>query len=358
MRARILLFVTALNLFLLLGHFAFWHWQNHQKTWIPIHRNDLQKKSLTQLSQQHREKIKALLHTPKGYDSELGWCKKVRSRRKYSPTKSSNTFRVACFGDSFVYGDEVELEEVWTSLVEAKTNIECINLGVSGYGLDQAYLRYKRDGIKYNADVVIIGYMLANINRHVSMFRPFLKSDTGIPLTKPRFVLKNDNLSLVPNPYNTLEHYKNLLRNTRENLLRLGALDYHYKKSYTIQEPIFIKKAYNPKSKAITITYHLFDLFYKEVQKNNSYPLIVIFPDHHSINKIGQKRYKHLTDYIEKKNYTYIDLFSAISQVHSEDLWMPGQHYSPKGNKVVAQEIISWIKQNRSQFERGSLVEK
>ena len=47
------------------------------------------------------------------------------------------------------------------------SNMEVINFGVGGFGLDQAYLRYLEDGIQYKSHIVMIGFMSENIYRNV-----------------------------------------------------------------------------------------------------------------------------------------------------------------------------------------------
>src|SRR5262249_18658903 len=77
---------------------------------------------------------------------------------------------------------------------------EVLNFGVPGYGPDQAWLRYQREGPTYAPCAVTIGYMLEDINRVVNRYRPALFPITDLLTTKPRFVVKDDQLTLMPNP--------------------------------------------------------------------------------------------------------------------------------------------------------------
>ena len=54
-----------------------------------------------------------------------------------------------------------------------KKKIEVLNLGVGGYGTDQAYLKYILTKKNLDADMVLIGYMSDNLNRNVNTFRTF-----------------------------------------------------------------------------------------------------------------------------------------------------------------------------------------
>ena len=42
---------------------------------------------------------------------------------------------------------------------------EIINLGVSGYGMDQAFLRWQKLGKKFKPDLVIFGLQMENVRR-------------------------------------------------------------------------------------------------------------------------------------------------------------------------------------------------
>jgi hypothetical protein len=55
--------------------------------------------------------------------------------------------RVLCSGDSFTLGWGVDDGHSWCNLLErTHPAVEAVNMGQAGYGVDQAYLWYKRDG--------------------------------------------------------------------------------------------------------------------------------------------------------------------------------------------------------------------
>lgn len=76
------------------------------------------------------------------------------------------TLRVACFGDSFTFGDESGDESVWVRQLEAlRPGVKAINGGVSAYGLDQIYLRYLRESPKLKAQHTVVSIILDDILR-------------------------------------------------------------------------------------------------------------------------------------------------------------------------------------------------
>ena len=86
-------------------------------------------------------------------DSALGWryrsdiatardqtnSRGLRSAREYSAVPADSVVRVAAFGDSFVYGNEVDNASCWPVLAEhIYPRLEVLNYGVGEYGNDQA----------------------------------------------------------------------------------------------------------------------------------------------------------------------------------------------------------------------------
>jgi lysophospholipase L1-like esterase len=70
-----------------------------------------------------------------------------RGTQDVPPSPSPGRLRVVCSGDSFTLGYGVGDQETWCAQLERiDPRLETINMGQSGYGIDQAYLWYLRDG--------------------------------------------------------------------------------------------------------------------------------------------------------------------------------------------------------------------
>ena len=152
----------------------------------------------------------------------------LRSERLYAQTPPNGTLRIAAFGDSLVYGNEVGTPEVWTSQMEHSCKqIEVLNYGVGGYGVDQAYLRYLSEGSLYAPHVVLIGFVPDDLRRLVNVYRRFI-DDREFPGFKPRFMLEGNTLKLLPNPFPSLSDYERLLMEPVA-VIRVGQHDHWYK---------------------------------------------------------------------------------------------------------------------------------
>lgn len=153
------------------------------------------------------------------YDADLGWSTRpgarsrdglfsidgAGARRSGSTDPGDSVQRIVAVGDSFTFGDEVADDETWAEQLEgildaSGSPTEVINLGVNGYGVDQAVLRFERDGAPLAPDVVLLGLQGENLLRNLNVVRAVYFPGTSMPLSKPRFILDGDGLALVNQP--------------------------------------------------------------------------------------------------------------------------------------------------------------
>ena len=70
--------------------------------------------------------------------------------------------RVVMLGDSVTFGSGVSDADTFPALLDARPELEVINLGVDGYGTDQALLRLEREGLAYGPSVVVRNFCVRN----------------------------------------------------------------------------------------------------------------------------------------------------------------------------------------------------
>ena len=125
-----------------------------------------------------------------------------RGRREYEPEIPEGMVRVTCTGDSFTWGAEVADAEAYPAILEVLApTVEAPNLGVSAYGTDQAFLRYKQEQPRLASDYVVVGIMAENIGRNVNRLRPLWAPYSSMVAVKPRFTVNDGALTLVPVPF-------------------------------------------------------------------------------------------------------------------------------------------------------------
>jgi hypothetical protein len=77
--------------------------------------------------------------------------------------------------------------------------VQVLNFGVDGYGIDQMYLRYQRDVRPWKPEVVGIGFDGHDFRRTMAVY-PFVSFHWPGYLVKPRFVVEQGDLKLLNLP--------------------------------------------------------------------------------------------------------------------------------------------------------------
>ncbi len=76
--------------------------------------------------------------------------------------------RILCSGDSFTFGTGVDTQQTWVSLLATLNGrIDPVNMGTEGFGVDQTYLWYLRDGQTLDHDIHLFAFISHNFDRMV-----------------------------------------------------------------------------------------------------------------------------------------------------------------------------------------------
>lgn len=88
--------------------------------------------------------------------------------REYSLEKPPDKYRVAVFGDSETFGIFLEIDEVYTEVLESRLaeaghRIEVLNFGVGGYDTVQEVALLESRGVAFDPDLVVLGYCMNDV---------------------------------------------------------------------------------------------------------------------------------------------------------------------------------------------------
>ncbi len=168
------------------------------------------------------------------YDSELGWvnapgihdpdmyakgrgftsnARGFRNGEEIEPEVPAGRVRVIASGDSFTLGYGVGDADTWPArLGGCDPGLQVVNMGQGGYGLDQAWLWYRRDGLTLDHDLVLFAFIDDDFERmrgptFWGYGKPLLRlvegelALTNVPVPKSsfRFPLLTQNLKLLEN---------------------------------------------------------------------------------------------------------------------------------------------------------------
>jgi hypothetical protein len=148
------------------------------------------------------------------YDPELGWVSvpntstpnmfgpKVQLRidsQGFRETgnpggqRASARLRVVCSGDSFTFGDGVADHRTWCAFLGAMdSGLATVNMGQSGYGVDQSYLLYKRDARRLDHGIHLFAYITNDFLR--------MQHSSTFGAAKPMLTIRNDSLVVQNTP--------------------------------------------------------------------------------------------------------------------------------------------------------------
>ena len=308
----------------------------------------------------------------------------LRATREYAPTAARGTLRVAAFGDSFVYGNEVADADAWCALLEAGgDSIEVLNYGVGGYGLDQAFLRFEQEGMALQPDAVLIGFTPDDLRRVVNVYRRFLSS-LEWPLTKPRFLMRDDGSAvLVPNPLPNPADYARL-KERPTSIRELGAHDQWYSptvyenplydwsatlrvghgvwqrlaRRYIDADRLMRGEVFNRGSSALAVQLAILRMFADSVRERGLPAVVVMLPDRGSVDQARAGRptsYAPMLDSLVGSGITVWDGVEAfrVGPARVPELFASGGHYSPAGNHVLA----DWLRPLLGGLGAGRRVE-
>jgi hypothetical protein len=278
---------------------------------------------------------------------------------------------VATFGDSFTFGGDVADRYAYPEvLARLDAALEVDNFGVPAYGLDQAFLRYQREGRPTHPRVVVIGFLSENIFRNVSVFRPFYRPPSQLPFAKPRYLPGQPGPTLVENPLPRLEDYRRLLARPAETLAQLGRHDYFYQtrlragafdgsaavrlvklaREQLLPDTGIVRRGYyDSDSEAFRVTTALFTEFYEMALRDGAQPVILVFPERGELERwrsTHTKRYTPLLRFLATKGYRVVDALTALDAAGNErsvnDL-IPA-HLSPLANQRVAEYLLARLR--------------
>lgn len=118
-------------------------------------------------------------------------------RTQYDP--KVNRRRVVLVGDSFVYGWYVSEKETLGSFLERELDLEVVNLGVRGYGIDQIALVAVEQAPIWNPEEIIVAFIAEDFERSCTNF--------SFQTRKPYFEFEGEKLTIKGRPVPTHEEW-------------------------------------------------------------------------------------------------------------------------------------------------------
>lgn len=346
----------------------------------------------------HPEYLKEIV-----FDQYLGWAlKKNYQQQTYSLqeryprvtiTHNSQGFRmdhevdtskeiIVMNGDSFMYGNSIDDKKIMSSRLNEfiGKNYEVINLGVKGYGTDQEYLRYLKEGAKYNPEIVVVLFFTNDFSNNMDYAsynrpKPVFRITVEGTLNLTNFPLKNPSEQISNETYHSFEKFMRswselyvLYKNNRRNVQSFffGQEKESYFKVRREGDFWSIENNYRPiMNKSLIVTTKLLRRYHDEVTSRGGKFLLVLLPNKLDISpkmqqQLGnqfsdinelffdhEKPYRLLENAAREAHIPVLDLYPLFKEeLPKKDLYLIGNdHLNDYGHEVVAQEIYRVLTQ-------------
>lgn len=107
--------------------------------------------------------------------------------------EKGNVFRILGLGDSFPFGHGVEVEESYLSILEKKLqnyfsdSMEVVKAGIPGTGPQTYYRVMKKEGVRYEPDMVLVSFFVGNDINDITLPREktIAVNDSASPQAQP-----------------------------------------------------------------------------------------------------------------------------------------------------------------------------
>lgn len=282
-----------------------------------------------------------------------------RGTREYSKEKPKDVTRIAAVGDSFFFGFGVADFETFEARMENKySNLEVLNMGVAGYGLDQLLMLYRTIAKDYHPDYVLIGVFPEDFWRSTRAF-----ADSGH--AKPYFFLNSQNELILHNTpvppqfslqinqfpevveHSPLEKFMNqsiLYRFARKKMIRLG-------KNLRLIDP--------DSSEEWILGRRILEQLIKEIRDQGSHPVLVIVPSElWAQRQKPESLLRSIRLLAQRVNVDVVDLVpifqQAVTKGNDGDYYIKNdRHWTAKGHEAVVQVIEKYLMSQNVPLEQS-----
>jgi hypothetical protein len=294
------------------------------------------------------------------YDEELGWvnlpdlfikdlygpgvylktnAQSFRNNHDFSATTPNDKVRIICSGDSFTFGYGVDNDHTWCQLLASKSEqLESVNMGQGGYGVDQAYLWYKRDGNQLDHDIHIFTFITDDFAR--------MQDSSFLGYGKPVLALE-DNVIVTRNvPVPKRSFYTPWLIHALRSLNNLRSIRLSQELVYRGDT---ISTTSTPNQEVVL---KIIEDLYQTNQAKDSTLVLVYLPTREDFTEDKSESWRQLLDAeADKNNWLFVDLIDEFRKLPpqqvgelfiSEDIadyYGAAGHYTEKGNKFIADTL-------------------
>jgi hypothetical protein len=254
--------------------------------------------------------------------------KGVRGEKEYSYERDPSIKRIVVLGDSFAFGDQVNDDETFASVLEKSLlDTEVINLGVSGYGTDQMHIYFMLEGIKYQPDLVLFAIYDGDYLRSAYYCNGYFK---------PKFWIEGNEVTLrhipVPKPEEVLEMSNSLLFQS-------------YLLNFVLRYTTSIDRSARDLNHGAKVTKLILEELREEGRKLGFDVFVALLPREGLREVEVYDVLPHMVNFLDGANITSVYLHQGLHEFQQANpdraIW--DGHFTPFGNEVVGEGLSNII---------------
>ena len=295
------------------------------------------------------------------YDPDLGWSHRpglridgmygqgtvfttnaqgFRAREDFSKAVPAGRYRVIALGDSFTMGYGVDDESSYAARMRASCPaLQTVNMGQGGYGADQDYLWYKRDGTKLDAQVLLFALIAQDFFR--------MAGDTFIGYPKPVLRARDGKLAVDNVPVPRAWESRTTLRRARtfvESLAVVRAGQWIVGKFGEQGEERKAEQFYGTVGEEVFAAAKLaFDDLAAVAKARGQHFVLVDLPVMDLLPREPTREAAWLEAYSRASGVPFVNLtadFEKLTPAEIARMYRFDSHYSDEGNRFVARALL------------------
>ncbi|GAB4458500.1 MAG: hypothetical protein Kow0031_38870 [Anaerolineae bacterium] len=308
------------------------------------------------------------------YDPDLGWAgapninlpdmygpgiglqtnsQGFRSDKTFNAAPPAGQQRLICSGDSFTLGYGVDNYNNWCALLDSiNPGWQTVNMGQGGYGIDQAYLWYRRDGAPLAHNIHLFTFITDDFER--------MQRAEFLGYGKPLLQLRDDSLAVTNVPVPRRAFYAPWLTQNSELLSQLKIVQLMtrlFRPDDTVASPP------PGNSDPAQIVAKIIEDLQRLNQQKGSTLILVYLPtwadyDPATAGKTDQWR-QTIGQIAAANNIPFFDLVEDFRRLPADSLYLlfipegnthfpqAAGHYSVRGNEFIAQTLYDRLQGSR-----------
>jgi hypothetical protein len=260
-----------------------------------------------------------------------------RADHDITPEVPAGKTRIICSGDSFTLGFGVTNDQTWCQRLGAlDARLEAVNLGQGGYGLDQAYLWYKRAAAPLDHQVQLLSFITDDFRR--------MQSDRFLGYGRPVLGIRADSIVVLNKPVPQTSAFSRWKATQDHAIGNLNVVRLYNRVFHRGEEgpPADTVKARDDASRRIAAA--IFADLARVNRSKKSQLVLVYLPGQsdYKTNGLAAEWRRFVGEEAAKQGVVFIDLIETIRHVPPTELdafYLPDSHYSVEGNAWVASAV-------------------